>query len=772
MQAEPSMLLNPYVAGNPLRDKSAFVGRADIVRDINQMLRHPDEKVMVLYGQRRIGKSTILLQIEQQLQDKRDFTPVFFDLQDKASSPLPEILYKLGQVIADRLNQPLPARSRFDPEGDYFRNELLPQALRAAAPGGLVLLFDEFDVLDDPKDQENDASKDFFPFLKELISDPVKLKFLFVIGRRPDDLRTKTLSAFKAARSTKVSLLDRESTEAVIRRSEASGSLTWDSDAVARVWTWTHGHAYFTQLICTIVWDKLDETRSGQKVVRARVEDVDYAIPTAFRHGAHAFQWIWGGLPPAERVVMAAMATVKDETISEEQIEEALNSSGVQLIARELKIAPGTLVDWELLRLQDHGYTFAVPLLQNWVRQAYPLAKVKEELGRLDPLADNLYQSSKQFYELGSADEAAQLLRQALRQNPNHVRSRLLLARILLEKGQIEGLQEAVQVLEEGYKYDKVAVGSDLVKVRLALESFQQEEEEKLRNLQRILEVDPHQSIARVRSKQIWQARGMAAMQKGNYEEAVNAFTLSGDEAALQRVRVSQNAKWNREAEQALAANDLDRAMALYKLTGNQDKIAYVNQWMDRQWCDMQLAQADAAEARGEWKEAIDIYNVILKRYPDNQAAHTRLTKAGAQAALRASYNQALELLTPRYASTASVPAQQKSTTVSQTSAGATQAASPNANAPVTAAPSGTPWPIKWVIIAVSWFAIFGCVSLCGSFGAGVAQGLSTSSGYTDMSGIVTLASWAAALLLAFGGAGYLTYRLFRKQPQPGRRRS
>ena len=42
------MLLNPYIAGNPLKDRSTFFGRDDIVREVTQMLTHPDEKAIVL----------------------------------------------------------------------------------------------------------------------------------------------------------------------------------------------------------------------------------------------------------------------------------------------------------------------------------------------------------------------------------------------------------------------------------------------------------------------------------------------------------------------------------------------------------------------------------------------------------------------------------------------------------------------------------------------------------------------------------------------------
>jgi hypothetical protein len=48
----------------------------------------------------------------------------------------------------------------------------------------------------DPKSEQ--AAATLFPYMRELIStDPVQLQFLFVIGRKMDDLSAIALSLFK-----------------------------------------------------------------------------------------------------------------------------------------------------------------------------------------------------------------------------------------------------------------------------------------------------------------------------------------------------------------------------------------------------------------------------------------------------------------------------------------------------------------------------------------------------------------------------------------------
>jgi AAA+ ATPase superfamily predicted ATPase len=56
--------INPYVAGNPVSDSSAFIGRADVLREVLRVLRRPQDNAIVLYGQRRIGKTSLLQHLE------------------------------------------------------------------------------------------------------------------------------------------------------------------------------------------------------------------------------------------------------------------------------------------------------------------------------------------------------------------------------------------------------------------------------------------------------------------------------------------------------------------------------------------------------------------------------------------------------------------------------------------------------------------------------------------------------------------------------------
>ncbi len=45
-----SLPVNPYVAGNPVGDSPAFVGRVGVLREVHRILRRPQDNAIVLHG--------------------------------------------------------------------------------------------------------------------------------------------------------------------------------------------------------------------------------------------------------------------------------------------------------------------------------------------------------------------------------------------------------------------------------------------------------------------------------------------------------------------------------------------------------------------------------------------------------------------------------------------------------------------------------------------------------------------------------------------------
>lgn len=60
---------NPYVIGVPLTGEVGFYGRRAVFTFVEDTLDTEYQNVMVLYGQRRVGKTSLLHQLVRQLKD-------------------------------------------------------------------------------------------------------------------------------------------------------------------------------------------------------------------------------------------------------------------------------------------------------------------------------------------------------------------------------------------------------------------------------------------------------------------------------------------------------------------------------------------------------------------------------------------------------------------------------------------------------------------------------------------------------------------------------
>ena len=94
---------NPYVVGTPLTGAYGFFGRAEIIQLVRETFSLPRQNVIVLYGQRRTGKTSLLHQLRNHLSDV--FRLVVFDLQGRAKHSLPRVLYDLAQAISKSMGK-------------------------------------------------------------------------------------------------------------------------------------------------------------------------------------------------------------------------------------------------------------------------------------------------------------------------------------------------------------------------------------------------------------------------------------------------------------------------------------------------------------------------------------------------------------------------------------------------------------------------------------------------------------------------------------------
>jgi tetratricopeptide (TPR) repeat protein len=160
---------NPYVAGAPVIDNEMFFGRRELVDRILQTIHNNS---LLIYGERRIGKTSIQHQLKKRLRELDDpqyeFHPVYVDLQGTPEA-------RFFQTIADDIFQELePFLNGLELEreisGDYSHRDFV-RDLRAVLKHlqnrtprtvKLVLLIDEVDELNDYDPRINQKLRSLF----------------------------------------------------------------------------------------------------------------------------------------------------------------------------------------------------------------------------------------------------------------------------------------------------------------------------------------------------------------------------------------------------------------------------------------------------------------------------------------------------------------------------------------------------------------------------------------------------------------------------------
>jgi photosystem II stability/assembly factor-like uncharacterized protein/tetratricopeptide (TPR) repeat protein len=514
---------NPYIAGPPIGGDEGFYGRQDVFDFVRKTFSSAYQKVIVLFGQRRVGKTSILYQLQKPSNLPEGFHPVYFNLEGRASQDLNEVLYALAEKITESLKLPPVAQSEFQGDGDHFSERFLPQAYEALQDQRLLLLFDEFDVLSEEPSDETIALNTFFPYLQTRLFDQEKLVYIFVVGRRLEELTPEFLATFKQARTRPISFLSREDARRLIRE-PMLGIFKYDDDAIEQILSVTACHPYLTQLVCFELVDYLDSL-SQTKVT---VDDVSAVIDDAIESGGSGLAWLWDGLPIAERFILSAVTSVTDENgiATKEGISEALQRHRVRLLGIELTRAPDMLVDWGWLEKTEErgGYKFVVELLRRWIGRKHSLENAKRELESISKRAMRDYTYARQAHIDGDLEIAVESYRRALAANPNHAGAQLGLAQALHEQGLLE---EAVTEYEKAYNLDEIA-SEGLVKALLASGEMLEKEAtsvaEAVRRYERVLEIAPDNEVARRRLTDIKLAEAEAYEQQREWRRANDVY--------------------------------------------------------------------------------------------------------------------------------------------------------------------------------------------------------------------------------------------------------
>jgi tetratricopeptide (TPR) repeat protein len=465
--------VNPYVAGPPVFGKS-FFGRDQIFQKIHEALVNSQQRLVVLNGQRRIGKSSILRELPQRLPTDQ-FAIVNFDLQFYAGQSLAKVLLALTQSISQVVGLPLPTHLDFEQNELSFETVLLEVVERQLKKNQRLLIFiDEFDIVrETEKERVPVASREFAGLLQHLISNNKRLAFILVAGSNLSALPGYIQSVFRLGAAVETSSLDTEEARSLIIE-PAKGRLTYLKPAIEAIFDLTNGHPYFTQLLCQEIFNQAIFTNN---MVVGLIE-VDAATKQSLISGMGAFSWIWNELTLAERIYLSGVASAasrySSQIISDQKIQQVLEDYDIRLIGTDLPNAVRDLLGRKFLETAGpHQYRITVDLIRRWVEKEHPLDNTKQDIESVNPIAHAKYEEGRRAYADGNLTQAIQYYQAAIRGNPNHARAQIGLAQALYEQALYEkgDWERAVAEFERACYLDEANAKPGLVDALLAYAS-------------------------------------------------------------------------------------------------------------------------------------------------------------------------------------------------------------------------------------------------------------------------------------------------------------
>ncbi len=358
---------SPYIIGVPLtQQQEIFIGRSDISARIEQLLLDRRQPPLLLYGQRRVGKTSLLHNLGRLLPNA--IVPLFIDLQGPASRARDDagFLYNVARAMSRSAQRQrhlvLPAIERSALEADPFTyfDEWLDE-LEAVLNGRMALLMlDEFEVLDSALVNGRFDSDVILGMFRHLIQHRSRFKVLLSGSHTLDEFQ-RWASYLINVQVIQIGHLNEDETRQLIEMPVDGFALRYEPEASQRIIALTRGHPFLVQLLCAEVVALKNEQPPAVRRL-ARLVDVETAVPEALNHGSFFFADIeQNQVDAVGREVLRLIASHGETAVTPRQ---TLVEFVPSLLALEQALV--ALQQRDLIEPVGEGYRFQVELMRCW----------------------------------------------------------------------------------------------------------------------------------------------------------------------------------------------------------------------------------------------------------------------------------------------------------------------------------------------------------------------------------------------------------------------
>jgi photosystem II stability/assembly factor-like uncharacterized protein/tetratricopeptide (TPR) repeat protein len=624
-----------------------FFGREDVFDWIERSLtgRYIDH-ILVLHGQRRVGKTSVLKQLQHRLPER--YIPVFFDLQGRTHTTLDRFLWWLAREIVRVLKQdrgislPRPGRQAFIDDPDYLDTQFLPALREQLGDKNILLTFDEFDTLEETTVKE-DLARPLIDYLRRLMEQE-GLNFIFSIGssgRKLENMQAAYTEFFKAALYKKISFLEREDAYGLIER-PAEGLVEYERHAVRRIYEVTSGHPYFTQLVCYEIFSQCQ--KSG--LYQVDVQDVEAVLEDVVERGTVNLKFVWDEASDLEKWILAGLAHLDDKH-DQKTLSQFLQGHRVRFNDQELEMSLLHLREKDVLNKSNQ---FVIFLQEIWLQKNRPLERVREELTELNPIANRYIEIGLEFQSSGVFERAIESFKEALEVDPENIHAQVNIASVYLQQGDfataVNEYQQALSMDEED-----VSARAGLCDAHLGLGDAalsRGRTREAIRSFQEVLKINTEHTDARQRMADIHRQNAEKAMSEGKFDEAIGAFrdalkfTPEDDsldiryKEVLEKQKVQIISGYLEKVEKARSAKRWEEAISTLEealeIAPSDDVLTHkyreIKEAQRADHLQKILQSAQQASKAGRWDEAVDALEDYLAIEPEEESIQKQLEVA------------------------------------------------------------------------------------------------------------------------------------------------
>lgn len=357
---------NPYICGMPLNnEQEVFVGRTDIMARIERLLTDPNRPPLHLYGQRRMGKTSLLLNLDhylpssmicvfldgQALGGYRNIRTVFeYIIEETRSKAYRQHGLKLPaiQLTGDTANNYAQISSWVDTVEKILSSQNL----------FLLTMLDEFEALGPAIEDPGLKSKEFMGLGRFIIQHRPHFKSLFVGSHTLDEVGIWSPFLFNA-QVVKVGRLDPDETLQLIEKPVKNFNLKYEPGASRRILTLTSGHPHLVQSICFELVMLKNEQPSDQRFL-VTLGDVEEAARRSLVSISFFFVDVRGNqINPETTAMLDYLADMGENAVMPHGEWAALfpsNFDGNLALAQKR----------DLVEPVNGGYKFQVEMIRRW----------------------------------------------------------------------------------------------------------------------------------------------------------------------------------------------------------------------------------------------------------------------------------------------------------------------------------------------------------------------------------------------------------------------